>query len=140
VHSVVSSTGQICAVRRSLWPELPAELICDDLYLTMALVLRGYRVGYCPDATAHDARRFTREQHFQRKVRTLTGLVQVCRWLPAALVPVRNPIWIHFACHKLVRLVTPYLAGLVMLGAVLKLIQLLGAVMWVPLVGAFVVL
>jgi cellulose synthase/poly-beta-1,6-N-acetylglucosamine synthase-like glycosyltransferase len=127
IHSVVSSTGQLCGVRRSLWPELPAELICDDLYMTMALVLRGYRVGYCPEATARDDRQFTREQHFQRKVRTLTGLVQVIRWLPATVVPGRNPIWLHFACHKLIRLITPYLAGLVALGVAVELWRWLGA-------------
>src|SRR5690606_8927503 len=41
---------------------------------------------------------------------TLTGVVQLCAWLPDVLVPWRNPIWIQFVFHKLLRLATPYLA------------------------------
>jgi hypothetical protein len=33
--------------------------------------------------------------------------------MPAVLLPWRNPVWIQFVCHKLLRLTTPYaLAGL----------------------------
>jgi hypothetical protein len=41
-------------------------------------------------------------------VRTLTGVIQLCAWQPAVLVPVRNPIWLQFVAHKLLRLFTPY--------------------------------
>jgi len=41
-------------------------------------------------------------------VRTLTGVLQMCCWLPELLVPTRNPIWLQFMFHKLLRLLTPY--------------------------------
>ena len=41
-------------------------------------------------------------------VRTLTGVIQVCAWLPGVLNPLRNRIWLQFVFHKLLRLLTPY--------------------------------
>lgn len=110
LHSSVGVTGAIYAMRRSLWEPLPAGLILDDVYVPMRLVLAGWRVGFTDLARAHDVRRFAARQEYRRKVRTLTGNLQVCAWLPAVLNPARNPIWIQFVCHKLLRLLTPYLA------------------------------
>lgn len=108
VHSVVAVTGAIYAMRRDLWQALPPGLICDDLFIPIGLAVRGARVGFCEAAVATDPRRFSRSQEFQRKVRTLTGMVQFCVWRPSALLPWRNPVWLQFVCHKLIRLATPY--------------------------------
>ncbi|MEO7963453.1 MAG: glycosyltransferase [Gemmatimonadaceae bacterium] len=108
VHSTVGVTGAVYAMRRSCWQALPSGLILDDVYGPMDLVLRGYRVGFRPDARAYDDRRFPAAQEFRRKARTLTGVVQLCAWLPGVLVPWRNPIWLQFVFHKLLRLTTPY--------------------------------
>jgi cellulose synthase/poly-beta-1,6-N-acetylglucosamine synthase-like glycosyltransferase len=106
-HSVVSTSGSIYAIRASCWRELPAGLICDDLFTTLSIVRQGRRVGFCRDAVALDRRTFTREQQFARRVRTLTGLIQYSTLEPWALWPWSNPIWIHFVLHKVLRLLTP---------------------------------
>jgi cellulose synthase/poly-beta-1,6-N-acetylglucosamine synthase-like glycosyltransferase len=116
VHSCVGVTGAIYAMRRELWEPLPANLILDDVYVPMRLVLKGWRVGFTEKARARDVRRFAPAQEYRRKVRTLTGVIQVCVWLPGVLNPVRNPIWLQFVFHKLLRLLTPYLAALAILG------------------------
>jgi cellulose synthase/poly-beta-1,6-N-acetylglucosamine synthase-like glycosyltransferase len=109
VHSTIGVTGAIYAMRRELWARLPARLILDDLYAPMQVVLRGYRVGFCDSAVATDARRFTAKDEYRRKARTLTGVLQLCAWLPSVLSPLRNPVWVQFVSHKLLRLATPYL-------------------------------
>jgi cellulose synthase/poly-beta-1,6-N-acetylglucosamine synthase-like glycosyltransferase len=116
IHSLVAVTGAIYAMHKSLWRPLPAALICDDLYVPLHVAARGFRVGYCETAIAWDARAFDRRQEFSRKVRTLTGMLQVCRWCPWVLSPRANPLWLQFVFHKLLRLATPYLI-LVGLGA-----------------------
>jgi len=60
------------------------------------------------DARATDLREPDRAHEYRRKVRTLTGVVQLCCWLPELLLPSRNPIWLQFMFHKLLRLFTPY--------------------------------
>lgn len=109
VHSTVGVTGAVYAMRRDCWRPLPAGVILDDVYGPMDLVLRGHRVGFAPAAVAYDDRRFAPAQEFRRKARTLTGVVQLCAWLPGVLVPGRNPIFLQFLFHKLLRLLTPYL-------------------------------
>lgn len=108
VNSCVGATGAIWALRRSLWTPLPPSLILDDVYAPMRVVLAGQRVAFVDDARAVDLRHPDPGQEYRRKVRTLTGVVQLCCWLPQLLVPARNPIWMQFMFHKLLRLLTPY--------------------------------
>lgn len=108
INSCVGATGAIWAIRRSLWSPLPPSLILDDVYTPMRVVLAGRRVEFVDDARALDLRTPDPSQEYRRKVRTLTGVVQLCCWLPELLVPTRNPIWLQFVFHKLLRLLTPY--------------------------------
>ncbi len=126
VHSTVGVTGAIYAVKAPLWVPLPRGLILDDVYAPMQLVLRGYRVAFVEAAKAEDARRFEAKQEYRRKTRTLTGVLQLCAWLPAVLVPVRNPIWLQFVFHKLLRLLTPYLALAIAVGTAVLLAEAVG--------------
>lgn len=115
LRSGVGVTGAIYAMPRELWQPLPARLILDDVYTPMRLALEGWRIGFTTRAVAFDERRFTPAQEYRRKVRTLTGVIQLCAWLPAVLNPFRNPLWLQFLFHKLLRLLTPYLALVVLL-------------------------
>lgn len=118
LHSSVGVTGAIYAMRRALWAPLPAGLILDDVYVPMRLVMEGWKVGFTERARAREVRRFAARQEFRRKVRTLTGNLQLCAWLPGVTNPLRNPIWFQFVFHKLLRLLTPYFAALAVFGAV----------------------
>ena len=109
LHSTIGVTGAVYALRRSHWTPLPAGLILDDLFVPMRAVLAGARVGFRDDARAWDDRTFAHAQEYRRKARTLTGVLQLCAWMPDVLVPWRNPAWAQFVCHKLLRLLTPYL-------------------------------
>jgi cellulose synthase/poly-beta-1,6-N-acetylglucosamine synthase-like glycosyltransferase len=116
LHSTVGVTGAIYAMPRALWGPLPPGLILDDLFVPMRLVLAGRRIAFVDDARATDSRRFDAQQEFRRKARTLTGVIQLCAWLPGVLVPARNPVWLQFVFHKLLRLLTPYLLVLFAVG------------------------
>lgn len=120
VHSSIGVTGAIYAMRRELWSPLPAGLILDDLFVPMRLVLEGHRVGFEAGAIARETRRFSPEDEFRRKTRTLTGVLQLCAWLPGVLSPFRNPVWMQFVSHKLLRMATPYLLALVTIGVLWK--------------------
>jgi cellulose synthase/poly-beta-1,6-N-acetylglucosamine synthase-like glycosyltransferase len=111
LHSTIGVTGAIYALRRSLWAPLPAGLILDDVFTPMRLVLSGHRIAFTRTARAWDDRRFAAAEEYRRKVRTLTGVLQLCAWLPQILVPWRNPVWLQFVAHKLLRLITPYLVA-----------------------------
>ena len=110
VTSSVGVTGAIYAIRKSLWKPLPTGLLLDDLYTPMQIALRGYRVGFVEAARAWETRQPGPSEEYRRKTRTLTGVIQLCVWLPELLNPFRNRLWTQFLFHKLLRFLTPYCA------------------------------
>jgi len=115
---VVAVTGAIHGLKRSCWSDLPVGLICDDLLIPLRVARQGLWVVAEPRARARDPRRFDRTTQVQRKVRTLTGMLQVCAWEPWVLIPGAHRLWGAFLCHKLIRIATPFL-GLVFVAGVL---------------------
>jgi poly-beta-1,6-N-acetyl-D-glucosamine synthase len=72
-------------------------------------VMQGRRVIHDDRALAHDRLPDRAADEFRRKVRTLSGNFQLAAMLPQAVLPWRNPIWVQFVSHKLLRLVIPWL-------------------------------
>ncbi|MEI6739978.1 MAG: glycosyltransferase [Gemmatimonadaceae bacterium] len=105
-HASIGVTGAVYATRRALWPVIPAGTILDDVYVPMALVLQGWRVGFTYAAIARDVRVIGLAAEQQRKARTLTGNLQLVQLLPAILTAA-NPARGAFVWHKLARLTTP---------------------------------
>jgi poly-beta-1,6-N-acetyl-D-glucosamine synthase len=108
LHSVVGLTGAISAVRRPLFRPIPKRTLLDDVYWPMQVVLQGYRAVHEDRAKAFDRLPQQPRDEFCRKVRTLSGNLQLVSRLPAVLVPGRNPIWWQFVSHKLCRLLVPW--------------------------------
>lgn len=108
VNSVVGVTGAISAVRRRLFQPLPAGTILDDVYWPLCVALQGYRVIHDRHAVAYDQLPPKTSDELRRKIRTLSGNFQLLTRLPAALLPWRNPIWLQFLSHKILRLLVPW--------------------------------
>jgi len=117
--STVGVSGALWAVRKSLVSALPPETILDDVLAPMRVRLAGFRVVYEEKAVAVD-RAAESGREFGRKVRTLSGNFQLLAMMPSLLLPWRNPSWLDFMWHKLLRLVVPW-ALLVALAASLCL-------------------
>ena len=111
-HSVICVTGCAYVMRRKFWKSMPTGLICDDLWSTYSVITQGGRVGICARANVTDPRRFTRDEEYARRVRTITGMLQFIRWFPDVLRRDRNPMWSDFLLHKLMRPATPVLLGI----------------------------
>jgi cellulose synthase/poly-beta-1,6-N-acetylglucosamine synthase-like glycosyltransferase len=126
IHSAVGVTGACWAMRHELWSPLPEGLLLDDLFTPMRLALHGGRIGFVRNANVVETRMTDPGLEYRRKVRTLTGVLQLCAWMPAVLVPVRNPVFVPFLFHKLARLLTPYLLALIGVWAVVRSLQALG--------------
>lgn len=109
LHSTVGATGAISAVRRELFIKIPGRTILDDVYWPMRVVMQGFRVVHDGRARAFDRLPEKPRDEFRRKVRTLSGNFQLVRRLPTLLTPWRNPLWIQFLSHKLLRLAVPWL-------------------------------
>lgn len=113
--SVIGVSGALYAMPRRLWRPLPPETILDDLLTPLWVRQRGLRVAFEPEAQAYD-QAAAHGREFQRKARTLSGNYQLLLLAPDLLLPWRNPSWLGFVSHKLLRLWVPF-ALLALLGA-----------------------
>ena len=106
-RGMVGMTGPIGMIRRADFAPVPADMILDDMWLPLRIVLQGKRVFLVPEAEAYDTA-FEDDREFGRKVRTLAGNYQLFARLPRLLFPVANPIWFETISHKIMRLCAPW--------------------------------
>ena len=106
VDSMIGATGPYYAMRRSLFREMPPELLLDDMYLPLGAFFQGYRLIVEDQARAYDYPTCVTVE-FRRKVRTLAGNYQLLRYYPRLLTR-RNRMLFHYLSYKIARLVLPW--------------------------------
>jgi biofilm PGA synthesis N-glycosyltransferase PgaC len=108
LYSMVGVSGSVSALRRELFRPIPKGTILDDVYWPLQVAMQGYRVILDERARVYDHLPDSSKDEFRRKVRTLSGNLQLIALLPAALLPWRNPVCFQFVCHKTLRLIVPW--------------------------------
>lgn len=106
--SVPGATGAIYAVRKCLFRPFPVQTLLDDVLLPMHICMQGYRTIFESKAIAFDRISMNLDLEKKRKIRTLAGNWQLLFLEPLLLNPAKNPIWIRFVSHKILRLIIPY--------------------------------
>jgi cellulose synthase/poly-beta-1,6-N-acetylglucosamine synthase-like glycosyltransferase len=109
--SVPGATGAIYAIRRRLFRPIDPATILDDVAIPMQAIEQGDRCVFEERAIAFDDPSQSPGQESIRKRRTIAGAAQLVRLHPRWLLPWRNPIWLRFVSHKLLRLASPVLLG-----------------------------
>ena len=141
--SVVGATGAIYAIRRELFVEIPPGTLLDDVFLPMQIARAGKRVVFQPSAVARDRVFVEKGKEFSRKIRTLTGNYQLLHLAPWLLSPA-NPLLFRFICHKLLRLLVPFLLVLLLVSSFILRSSFYQVVFWLQvlfyLLGAFGIL
>jgi len=108
IGSVAGATGAIYAIRKHLYTPMPDRLILDDVYVPMKIVCAGYRTLFDSGAIAFDRVSEDYSKERARKIRTLLGNYQLLKYMPELLSPLKNPIFLRFISHKVLRLFVPY--------------------------------
>jgi cellulose synthase/poly-beta-1,6-N-acetylglucosamine synthase-like glycosyltransferase len=118
IGSVMGADGSLFAIRRSLHHPPPDQII-DDMYVSLTILLDGYRVVRAGDVFATDEAAESLADEFRRKVRIACQAFTVHRLLWPRL---RRTGWLTvymYVSHKLLRWFGIYslaLAGLALLG------------------------
>jgi poly-beta-1,6-N-acetyl-D-glucosamine synthase len=122
VHSTAGATGALYAMRRSDYVPIASQTILDDVAIPMQACMAGGRIVFDARAQALDAPSKDIAAERRRKVRTLAGNFQLVALMPSLLLPWRNPIFLQFVSHKLLRLLAPWaLLGALVSSAILAL-------------------
>jgi glycosyltransferase involved in cell wall biosynthesis len=101
--NVISATGAIYAVRRSLFRAVPPG-VTDDFFTSTGVIEQGYRLVFAPDAVAYEPVSKTGEIEFGRKVRVITRGLRGVAARRRLLDPRRHGFYaIQLLTHKLLR-------------------------------------
>ncbi len=106
---VLGANGGIYAIRRILFPKLPADTITDDFVIPLRIAVRGWKVPYEPTAIAHEDAPDDARAEFGRRARIGAGNWQALARLPDLLDPRAGFVSFAFVSHKLLRWATPFL-------------------------------
>ncbi|WP_010582899.1 glycosyltransferase family 2 protein [Schlesneria paludicola] len=108
-RGVPGATGACYVIRKSLFRPIPEQTILDDVAIPMLAVQQGALCVFEPRALIFDKPSQSTRQESVRKRRTIAGAAQLIQLFPQWLSPLRNPLWLEFVSHKLLRLASPIL-------------------------------
>ncbi|MEI9810216.1 MAG: glycosyltransferase family 2 protein [Bacteroidota bacterium] len=91
-NTVVGAAGELFSIRTELFTPLDDHIILDDFVISMKICLKGYRIGYEPEAFATEFPSSSLAEEEKRKVRISAGAYQCIRYLKSALNIARYPL------------------------------------------------
>jgi glycosyltransferase involved in cell wall biosynthesis len=101
--NVISATGAIYAIRRSLFRSIPAG-VTDDFFTSTGVIAQGYRLVFAPEAVAYEPVSQTAEIELGRKVRVMTRGLRGVLLRRELLDPRRHGFYaLQLLTHKVLR-------------------------------------
>lgn len=100
ISSIPTADGEIFALRKELFEEIPESLINDDMVLTFEIVSKGFRVIYEPSAVTYEEASISLKDDFNVKARMVYGGFQVIELYWSLLNPFRSYFGFQFFIHK----------------------------------------
>lgn len=109
LNSAMGAAGELCAIRTSLWEDMPDDTLLDDFILSMEIVERGYKIAYTGNAYAMEYGSADMAEESKRKRRIAAGGLQSCWRLRTLMNPFKHPLTsFQFVSHRVLRwTVTP---------------------------------
>ncbi|OYW74349.1 MAG: hypothetical protein B7Z37_18270 [Verrucomicrobia bacterium 12-59-8] len=118
---LLGANGANYALRRDLWTGCPPEIVVEDLYVPLRLLMEGWAVLFEPAALAYEELPPALSDEFGRRVRIGAGDYQILARCLALLNPAHGlAAWVFFS-HKVLRWLVPFF----MLSALLAVFALL---------------
>ena len=103
IGSITTGDGEIFAIRKSLYQDIPEEIINDDTAITFLIIKQGYRVIYEPRAISYEEASLSLKDDFNVKARMVSGGFQTLIKFPGLLFPPVTFFAVQFISHKVLR-------------------------------------
>lgn len=117
IGALLGANGAIYAVRRTLWPALRPNEICDDFCIGMHVPASGFRMVYDPAAWAEEDTPEDISEEYHRRLRIGVGNFLALFGHPEFLTRTNWATRFAYVSHKVLRWVTPHLLLLALLGS-----------------------
>ncbi|WP_395752829.1 glycosyltransferase family 2 protein [Prosthecobacter sp.] len=113
---LLGANGANYALRRDLWTGCPPEIVVEDLYVPLRLLMDGWHVVFESSALAYEDLPPALADEFGRRIRIGAGDFQIL----ANCLPLLNPThnlaaWVFFS-HKVLRWIAPFFMLATLLG------------------------
>jgi poly-beta-1,6-N-acetyl-D-glucosamine synthase len=123
--SCTGVTGEILAIRRSLYQPPSDHVINDDFFIGMGVLRHGYRLVYAPNAHSVERSSLTEQDEAARRSRIVAGRYQAM-FMARRILPWKNPLLIwQIISHKFMRPLVPVIM-------LLAFAATLAACLWPP--------
>ena len=106
-YSNLGAHGAFYAILRNLAPDIPSNIINDDLVIPMQIVEKGYRTVYEDQALVYEYHQATIEGEFKRRTRISHGNFQQIFFLTNLLGFSQPKVSFVFWSHKILRSFQP---------------------------------
>ena len=104
LYSAVGAAGELFAVRRELFEEMPTDTLLDDFILSLRIAMQGHTIAYCANAYAVESGSADMCEEEKRKVRIAAGGLQSIRRLRPLLNPFRYGTFsFQYISHRVLR-------------------------------------
>lgn len=101
--NVISATGAIYAIRRSLYQPV-LGVVTDDFYISTNVIVEGYRLVFAADAVAYEPTANSQKNEYGRKVRIMTRGLNAVIQRRTLLNPFRYGFYsLQLFTHKILR-------------------------------------
>ena len=107
LSSCIGAVGEIFALRRELYQQIPAGTVSDDLFLALGLLSGGYRVAYVEEARSWESASRSAADEAERRSRIVAGRLRQLGALGALLRGGRVVEAWQLLSHKILRLFVP---------------------------------
>ncbi len=101
--STVGLVGELAAVRREVFRELPTGLVLDDLWLALDVLEQRRRIAYEPRAVAREPAGARAGDEWERRTRNISGLLELFRVRWRVLLPGTTDVTVQLWGHRFVR-------------------------------------
>jgi cellulose synthase/poly-beta-1,6-N-acetylglucosamine synthase-like glycosyltransferase len=102
--SAVGAVGELFAIRRELYEEVPEDTLLDDFTISLRIAVKGYYIKYAPQAWGIETASISVSEEMKRKVRIATGGMQTLFRLTSLLNPFRHGLLsFKYISHKVLR-------------------------------------
>jgi cellulose synthase/poly-beta-1,6-N-acetylglucosamine synthase-like glycosyltransferase len=109
VGSCVGAAGELFAIRKSLFFNVPDDTILDDFIISLTIAMQGYKIDYTPKAYAVEKASANIAEEMKRKIRIAAGSIQaVVRLKPLLNIFNSGFLSFQYISHKIMRwIITP---------------------------------
>lgn len=102
--------GGCYAIRRKAFVQIPPLTFMEDFYMTMAVLSRGGKVWFEPEAKVYEDVSTQIAEEFKRKIRISIGNWQNLNRFSGLIFKPFYPLGMAFLAHKVLRWFTPFFA------------------------------